>query len=151
MEHFITLLYTALNGVTETSILFILIFFDTFLGSHWRKQQNIARTSGGLLEPLLQKMALALFPFGIWCITLILYFVPKHFAGRDFSYNTFIFDLIAFVSFLIVANGTLKSVMANLKLAGYEVPDWVSKWVTDEYQIKLSGMAKETAAVEVTK
>lgn len=150
MEQVLKFLYDNLNGVTETTVLFILIFFDTFLGSRWRKNQSIARTSGGLLEPLLQKMALALFPVLIWCITLVLYFVPKHFAGRNFSYNTFVFDLIAFIVFIIVANGTIKSITANMQLAGYEIPSWLSKWVADEYQVKLGGMAKEPAAVDTT-
>jgi len=47
MDQIINYLFTNLNGATETAVLFILVFFDTFLGSLWRKRNGVARTSGG--------------------------------------------------------------------------------------------------------
>ena len=40
----------------------------------------------------------------------------------------------------------LKSLIANAKLAGIEIPSWLEKWIQDEYAVKITKMATEPVA-----
>lgn len=140
------LLYANLNGATETAILFIAVFYDTFLGTSWRKKNNVAITSGGKLEGLKTSIPLALLPVIIWSFTILFAFVPPHIGGRDFIFKPFIFDIISLGVFLMIGNGMLKSILANARLAGYDLPSWAVKWVEDEYKVKLQKIVDEPNA-----
>lgn len=151
MTEILNYLFANLNGATETAVLFILVFFDTFLGSLWRKRNGVARTSGGGLGGLITSIPLALMPVVIWLLTILFSIVPTHLGGRDFIFRPFIFDMISFVVFLTIGNFMLKSVMANMKLAGIDVPPflqtWVDKWIEDEYHVKYQKIGQEPQAV----
>lgn len=140
-------LFANLNGATETAVLFILVFFDTFLGSLWRKRNGIARTSGGGLGGLITSIPLALMPVVIWGFTILISIVPTHLGGRDFTFQPLIFDMISFSVTLIIGNYMLKSVYANMQLAGIEIPSFLQKWVEDEYHVKLQKIETEPNAV----
>jgi len=151
VEDILKYLFANLNGATETAILFILVFFDTFLGSLWRKRNNVARTSGGGLGGLITSIPLALMPVVIWAFTILISFVPTHLGGRDFTFQPLIFDVISFVVTVIIGNFMLKSIMANMKLAGIDVPPflkrWVETWIEDEYHVKYQKIGQEPSAV----
>ena len=87
MSDILNYLFINLNGATETAVLFILVFFDTFLGSLWRKRNGVARTSGGGLGGLIISIPLALMPVVIWAFTILMSFVPPHLGGRDLWFN----------------------------------------------------------------
>lgn len=143
--------FANLNGATESAILFILVIFDTFLGSKWRKVNKVAITSGGGLEGLKTNIPLALMPISIWAFTILISVVPTHIGGRDFVFNTMIFDIISFVITLTIGNFMLKSIFANAQLAGFDFPNWIIKWVEDEYHVKFQKMINEPAAANVEK
>ncbi|MBZ5946023.1 phage holin family protein [Leuconostoc gasicomitatum] len=147
MEQIIQYLFANLNGATETAVLFILVFFDTFLGSLWRKRNGIARTSGGGLGGLITSIPLALMPVVIWGFTILISIVPTHLGGRDFTFQPFIFDMISFVVTVIIGSYMLKSIYANMQLAGIEIPSFLQKWVEDEYHVKLQKIETEPNAV----
>ncbi|MEX0380477.1 hypothetical protein AB3K25_06365 [Leuconostoc sp. MS02] len=155
MDQLIQYLFANLNGATETAVLFILVFFDTFLGSLWRKRNGVARTSGGGLGGLITSIPLALMPVVIWSLTIFFSFVPTHLGGRDFIFQPLIFDVISFVVTIIIGNFMLKSIMANMKLAGIDVPPflkrwalkWVDKWIEDEYHVKYQKIGQEPESV----
>lgn len=147
MEDILKYLFANLNGATETAILFILVFFDTFLGSLWRKRNNVARTSGGGLGGLITSIPLALMPVVIWGFTILISIVPTHLGGRDFLFDPLIFDAISFVITIMIGSYMSKSIYANMQLAGIEIPDFLSKWVEDEYHVKLKKIETEPSAV----
>jgi len=147
MEQIIQYLFANLNGATETAVLFILVFFDTFLGSLWRKRNGIARTSGGGLGGLITSIPLALMPVVIWGFTILISIVPTHLGGRDFTFQPFIFDMISFVVTVIIGSYMLKSIYANMQLAGIEIPSFLQKWVEDEYHVKLQKIETKPNAV----
>ncbi|MGB2575099.1 hypothetical protein [Leuconostoc citreum] len=147
MESMIDYLFMNLNGATETAVLFIMVFFDTFLGSLWRKRNKVARTSGGGLGGLITSIPLALMPVVIWLFTIVISIIPTHLGGRDFTFQPLIFDVISFVVTLIIGNYMLKSIYANMQLAGMDIPNWAIKWVEDEYHVKLKKIGVEPDAV----
>jgi hypothetical protein len=136
-------LFGVLNGITETLILFILLCYDTSLGGKWRKHQGVAKTSGGALSGWREKMPLVFMPFLTWMAGVAVFYLPSDIAGRTYTYDPFIFDLIAFVMFWFIAKWTIKSILANMQLAGMEMPDWAIQWVEDEFKVKLSGSSLE--------
>lgn len=150
MENALNYLFLNLNGATESAILFILLFIDTFLGSKWRKVNNVAITSGGGLNGLKTNIPLALMPICIWAFTVLISVVPNHIGGRVFVFNPIIFDGISFIITLFIGNFMLKSILANAKLAGFDIPDWLIKWFEDEYHVKLQKIDAEPAAVTKT-
>lgn len=147
MEDILKYLFANLNGATETAVLFILVFFDTFLGSLWRKRNNVARTSGGGLGGLITSIPLALMPVVIWGFTILISIVPTHLGGRDFLFDPLIFDAISFVITIMIGSYMSKSIYANMQLAGIEIPDFLAKWVEDEYHVKLKKIETEPEAV----
>lgn len=150
MEDILKYLFANLNGATETAVLFILVFFDTFLGALWRKRQGVARTSGGGLGGLITSIPLALMPVVIWGFTILISVVPTHLGGRDFYFDPLIFDVISFIVTVIIGAYMLKSIYANMQLAGIEIPDFLSKWVEDEYHVKLKKIETEPEAANTT-
>ncbi|MGX7042925.1 hypothetical protein [Leuconostoc holzapfelii] len=148
MTDILNYLFANLNGATETAVLFILVFFDTFLGSLWRKRNGVARTSGGGLGGLVTSIPLALMPIVIWAFTILISYVPTHLGGRDFTFQPFIFDAISFAVTLIIGNYMLKSIYANMQLAGIDIPNWAVKWVEDEYHVKLKKIDSEPNAAK---
>jgi len=146
MSDILNYLFINLNGATETAVLFILVFFDTFLGSLWRKRNGVARTSGGGLGGLITSIPLALMPVVIWAFTILISFVPPHLGGRDFMVQPIIFDVISFIVTLIIGNYMLKSIYANMQLAGIDIPSYITKWVEDEYHVKLQKIEDEPEA-----
>lgn len=147
MEDILKYLFANLNGATETAILFILVFFDTFLGALWRKRQGVARTSGGGLGGLITSIPLALMPVVIWGFTILISIAPTHLGGRDFLFDPLIFDVISFVITIMIGSYMSKSIYANMQLAGIEIPDFLAKWVEDEYYVKLKKIETEPSAV----
>ncbi|MBZ1530679.1 phage holin family protein [Leuconostoc mesenteroides] len=150
MEDILKYLFANLNGATETAVLFILVFFDTFLGSLWRKRNNVARTSGGGLGGLITSIPLALMPVVIWGFTILISIVPTHLGGRDFLFDPLIFDVISFVITIMIGSYISKSIYANMQLAGIEIPDFLAKWVEDEYHVKLKKIETEPEAANTT-
>lgn len=150
MEDILKYLFANLNGATETAVLFILVFFDTFLGSLWRKRNNVARTSGGGLGGLITSIPLALMPVVIWGFTILISIVPTHLGGRDFLFDPLIFDAISFVITIMIGSYMSKSIYANMQLAGIEIPDFLAKWVKDEYHVKLKKIETEPEAANTT-
>jgi len=136
-------LFANLNGATETAVLFILVFFDTFLGSLWRKRNGVARTSNGGLGGLITSIPLALMPVSIWAFTILMSVIPNHIGGRDITFQPVIFDVISFAVTIIIGNYMLKSIYANMQLSGMDVPPFVRKWVEDEYHVKLKKIDSE--------
>lgn len=151
MTDILNYLFANLNGATETAVLFILVFFDTFLGSLWRKRNGVARTSGRGLGGLMTSIPLALMPIVIWAFTILISYVPKHLGGRDFTFQPLIFDVISFAVTLIIGNYMLKSIYANMQLAGIDIPKWAIKWVEDEYHVKFKKIETEPDAVNKIK
>ncbi|KAA8371093.1 hypothetical protein FE410_05230 [Leuconostoc carnosum] len=146
MEQLLQYLFANLNGATETAVLFILVFFDTFLGSLWRKRNGVARTSGGGLGGLITSIPLALMPVVIWGFTILISVVPDHLGGRAFTFQPLIFDVISFVVTVIIGSYMLKSIYANMQLAGMDIPPLLKKWVEDEYHVKLQKIDEEPQA-----
>ncbi|MBS0941325.1 phage holin family protein [Leuconostoc mesenteroides] len=146
MSDILNYLFINLNGATETAVLFILVFFDTFLGSLWRKRNGVARTSGGGLGGLIISIPLALMPVVIWAFTILMSFAPPHLGGRDFMVQPVIFDVISFIVTLIIGNYMLKSIYGNMQLAGIDIPNFITKWVEDEYHVKLQKIEDEPEA-----
>ena len=133
MEDSLTYLCANLNGVTETMLLFILIFYDTFLGGKWRKKQQVARKS----------IPLAFTPLIIWFVTVFISVLPTHVGGRNVIYSPVIFDFISFFVTITIGSYLLKSIFANMMLAGMRVPQFIVNWIEDEYHVKLKTMEKE--------
>ncbi|MCU4664300.1 phage holin family protein [Leuconostoc mesenteroides] len=150
MDAILRYLFANLNGATETAVLFILVFFDTFLGSLWRKRNNVARTSGGGLGGLITSIPLALMPVVIWGFTILISIVPTHLGGRDFLFDPLIFDVISFMITIMIGSYMLKSIYANMQLAGIEIPDFLAKWVEDEYHVKVQKIQDEPEAANIT-
>ncbi|MCP1275510.1 hypothetical protein [Leuconostoc citreum] len=136
-------LFANLNGATETAVLFILVFFDTFLGSLWRKRNGVARTSNGGLGGLITSIPLALMPVSIWAFTILMSVIPNHIGGRYITFQPVIFDIISFAVTIIIGNYMLKSIYANMQLAGMDVWPFIAKWVEDEYHVKLKKIDSE--------
>lgn len=136
-------LFANLNGATETAVLFILVFFDTFLGSLWRKRNGVARTSNGGLGGLITSIPLALMPVSIWAFTILMSVIPNHIGGRYITFQPVIFDIISFAVTIIIGNYMLKSIYANMQLAGMDVSPFIAKWVEDEYHVKLKKIDSE--------
>lgn len=86
-------------------------------------------------------------PVVIWAFTILISYVPTHLGGRDFTFQPLIFDVISFAVTLIIGNYMLKSVYANMQLAGMDIPKWAIKWVEDEYHVKLRKIETEPEAV----
>jgi len=82
-----------------------------------------------------------------WSIGVAVYYLPRTIAGRTYAYDPLIFDVIAFLAFVFIARWTLKSIVANMQLAGMTIPEPLIKWVEDEYQVKLDGMINEPTSV----
>jgi len=143
MTDILKYLFSNLNGATETAVLFILVFFDTFLGSLWRKRNGVARTSNGGLGGLITSIPLALMPVSIWAFTILMSVIPNHIGGRDITFQPVIFDVISFAVTIIIGNYMLKSIYANMQLSGMDVPPFVRKWVEDEYHVKLKKIDSE--------
>lgn len=143
MNEILNYLFANLNGVTETTLLFILIFYDTFLGGRWRKKQRVARTSEGGLGGLRKSIPLAFTPLIIWFITVFISVLPTHVGGRNFVYSPVIFDFISFFVTITIGSYLLKSIFANMMLAGMCVPRFIQDWIEDEYHVKLKTMEKE--------
>jgi len=139
-------MYSNLNGCTESAILFIFVFFDTFLGTKWRKLNKVAITSGGGLDGLKTNVPLALFPVCIWALTILMSVIPTHIGGRDFVFNTAIFDVISLILTIVIGQFMLKSIFANAQLAGFDIPTWLTKWVEDEYHVKVQKMIEEPSS-----
>ncbi|WP_270340092.1 hypothetical protein [Leuconostoc mesenteroides] len=150
MDTILKYLFANLNGATETVLLFILVFFDTILGSKWRKANNVAITSNGGLGGLKISIPLALAPMVIWLITILFSVLPTHIGNRVFVFDTPIFDWITFATFIGIANFMSKSLLANAQLAGFTVPNWAIKWVEDEYHVKLKKIETEPEAANIT-
>lgn len=136
-------LFANLNGATETAVLFILVFFDTFLGSLWRKRNGVARTSNGGLGGLITSIPLALMPVSIWAFTILMSVIPNHIGGRYITFQPVIFDIISFAVTIIIGNYMLKSIYANMQLDGMDVWPFIAKWVEDEYHVKLKKIDSE--------
>lgn len=143
MNEILEYLFANLNGVTETMLLFILIFYDTFLGGKWRKKQRVARTSGGGLGGLRKSIPLAFTPLIIWFVTVFISILPTHVGGRDVIYSPVVFDFISFFVTITIGSYLLKSIFANMRLAGMRVPRFIQDWIEDEYHVKLKTMEKE--------
>lgn len=148
MTDILNYLFANLNGATESAVLFILVFFDTFLGSLWRKRNGVARTSNGGLGGLITSVPLALMPVSIWAFTILMSVVPGHIGGRDITFQPVIFDVISFVVTIIIGNYMLKSIYANMQLAGMDVWPFIQKWVEDEYHVKLKKIDSEPNAAK---
>lgn len=143
MNEILDYLFANLNGVTETMLLFILIFYDTFLGGKWRKRRKVARTSGGGLGGLRKSIPLAFTPLLIWFATVFISILPTHVGGRDVVYSPVIFDFISFFVTITIGSYLLKSIFANMMLAGMRVPRFIQEWIEDEYHVKLKAMETE--------
>ncbi|MCT3076883.1 hypothetical protein EFN61_05215 [Leuconostoc citreum] len=143
MMSVLSYLFANLNGATETAVLFILVFFDTFLGSLWRKRNGVARTSNGGLGGLITSIPLALMPVSIWAFTILMSVIPNHIGGRYITFQPVIFDIISFAVTIIIGNYMLKSIYANMQLAGMDVWPFIAKWVEDEYHVKLKKIDSE--------
>jgi len=148
MEDILKYLFANLNGMTESILLFILIFYDTFLGSRWRKNKGIARTSDGGLGGLRRSLPLAFLPVLIWVITIVMSIAPTHIGGRDVIYSPMLFDFVSFAITVTVANYLLKSILANMKLAGMYVPKFFAKWIEDEFHVKIQYISEEPNSAE---
>ncbi|MFL1695457.1 hypothetical protein ACJQWY_01390 [Weissella kandleri] len=59
------------------------------------------------------------------------------------NFNPAIFDIIAFAIFVLIGWYWIKSIIANAKLAGYNPPTWVGKYIEDEYHVKLEKIETE--------
>lgn len=132
-----------LNGPTETSVLFLFMIIDTVFANSWRKKRGVAITSGGGLGGLIKSIPLALMPVIIWSFEIPLSLAPKHIAGLQMNFNPVIFDIIAFCIFMLIGWYWIKSIIANAKLAGYNPPNWVGKYIEDEYHVKLGKIDEE--------
>ena len=146
MEELLKYLFATFNGATETAVLFILVFLDTFLGTFWRKRNNVARTSGGGLNGLRRSIPLALMPVTIWAFTILMSIVPPHLGGREVTFDPMIFDVISFCITLTIGSYMFKSISANMQLAGINIPNFIVKWVEDEYHVKLQKIEEEPEA-----
>ena len=143
MNEILNYLFANLNGVTETMLLFILIFYDTFRGGRWRKKRQVARTSGGGLGGLRKSIPLAFTPLLIWFATVFISVLPTHVGGRDVVYSPVIFDFISFFVTITIGSYLLKSIFANMLLSGMRVPRFIQDWIEDEYHVKLKAMETE--------
>ncbi|WP_057753490.1 phage holin family protein [Weissella kandleri] len=143
MEQIAKWLYFNLNGPTETSVLFLFMLIDTVFANTWRRRRGVAITSGGGLGGLIKSIPLALMPVIIWSFEIPLSVAPDHIAGLQMNFNPMIFDLIAFSVFVLIGWYWLKSILANAKLAGYDIPNWLEKYIEDEYHIKLGKIETE--------
>lgn len=136
-------LFGAMNGITETLALFILFCYDTSLGGKWRKNNGIAKHSSGALNGWREKMPLIFMPFVTWLAGVGSYYLPREIAGKTYMYEPLIFDFMAFAMFFFVGKWLLKSVFANMQLAGMTVADYLVKWVADEYKVKLESIMEQ--------
>lgn len=146
MEELVRYAFSVSNGATETAVLFILVFLDTFLGTLWRKRNSVARTSGGELRGLTRSVPLALMPVTIWAFTILMSVVPQHLGGRYVTFDPMIFDVISFGITLTIGAYMVKSISANMQLAGIPIPSFLVKWVEDEYHVKLQKIEDEPTA-----
>lgn len=143
MEQFLKIMYMNLNGATESTVLFLFMMIDTVFANTWRRRLGVAITSGGGLGGLIKSIPLALMPVLIWIVEIPLSLAPDHIAGLSINFNPAIFDVIAFLVFILIAWYWLKSILANAKLAGYNPPDWLEKFIEDEYHVKLGKIDEE--------
>lgn len=148
MEQILKFMYLNLNGPTETSVLFLFLIIDNLFANVWRKKRGVAITSGGGLGGLIKSIPLALMPAIIWSFEIPLSLAPDHIAGLQINFNPMIFDIIAFAIFMLIGWYWVKSIIANAKLAGYNPPNWVGKYIEDEYHVKLGKIEAEPNSAE---
>lgn len=137
MGEILNYLFLHLNGATESGALFVLVLIDTILGSMWRKNQGVPRTSKGALDGLIRSSALIIMPTISWLMGIGFLFLPRQIADYPISNDPIIFNIIAFGLFVAVAYFLLKSIYANAQLAGFDIPKFAIKWVEEEYNFKL--------------
>lgn len=136
-------LFGAMNGITETFALFLLYYYDTSLGGKWRKNHGIAESSNGALGGWNIKLPLVFAPLITWLFGVIAWYIPREIAGKTYMYDPILFDFMAFATFYFVGKWLLKSVLANMQLAGMTVHDYLIKWVADEYKVKLDSVCDQ--------
>jgi len=148
MEDILNYLFAHLNGPTETALIFILVFLDTFLGGKWRKKRKVALTSGGGLGGLKTSIPLALMPVTIWAFTVLMSLAPHRIGNREFDFYPLLFDIISFIVTMIISSYLLKSILANMQLSGIDIPSFLSKWVADEFHVKIEKIKEEPESAE---
>lgn len=148
MEEILSYLFAHLNGPTETALIFILVFLDTFLGGKWRKKKRVALTSGGGLGGLKTSIPLALMPVTIWAFTVLMSLAPHRIGNREFDFYPMLFDFISFIVTIIISTYMLKSIFANMQLSGIDIPKFLSNWVADEFHVKIEKIKEEPNSAE---
>lgn len=146
-------LFGVLNGITETFALFALYYLDTSLGGKWRRNQGLAESSKGALSGWNTKLPLVFAPVVTWLFGVISWYIPRDIAGKVYMYDPILFDFMAFAAFYFIGKWLLKSIFANMQLAGMTVPDSLIKWVEDEYKVKLESIvyAQKSAKYDIQK
>lgn len=118
------------TGIDETSILLILIVFDSILGTTWRfrkKKQLISQTA---LSGLMRNVSSALLPSLLELIKTYLH------------HNFLIFSIVnAFITFLIGVS-LFQSILANAKLNGINLPNFIEKIFGDAIVIEIRSKEK---------
>lgn len=118
------------TGIDETSILLILIVFDSILGTTWRfrkKKQLISQTA---LSGLLRNVSSALLPTLLELIKTFLH------------HNFLIFTIVnAFIT-IIIGISLLQSILANTKLNGINLPSFIEKLFGEAIVIEIKSKEK---------
>lgn len=118
----------SMNGLTEFVLLMLGVYLDTILGSKWRIKNDVSRASKDALKGIALQSGLALFVLLVYLMKILI----QHFTHEDL----FLFDWISAFSFYFIAKWMLVSIIANAKLAGFDIPDWVGNVVDDEITAK---------------
>lgn len=125
------------NGVSETIILWWLVFADTVLGSLWRSNWQIRKLSKGAISGILTNFSLASLPMLIFISGAIVTHIPVDINHESSMANWVLFDVSSTILSLFIGYWLAKSIIANWKLSGHDLPVFVDKWVEDEAKDKL--------------
>lgn len=125
-----------LNGYSETMILVAAIFIDTIFATKSTKVQGNHTTSGRALDGLRLNLEMAVTPALITILGVVSSLIPYH--NLNTNLTMFVFDIFAACSFVFIGNYFLKSILANYKLMGGDVPENMDlgKWLKGEVEQK---------------
>lgn len=125
------------NGVTETIILWWAVFADTILGSLWRSNWNVRKLSKGAISGILTNFSLASLPMLVFLSGTLVTRIPVDPHHESSMANWFLFDVSSTILTIFVGYWLLKSILANWKLSGHDLPPFFNNWVEDEAKDKL--------------
>lgn len=120
-----------MNGYSDSGVLFIMVLFDTMLAVAYRIKNHKAINSVTLISGMLRNTSYALMPLCLQALQILVH------DDSYLLYNIFKFGFTV-IGFL----GLSQSCIANLKINGAKIDEWLPKiyelFLKDEVEKKLN-------------